>query len=136
MSHETMVTLQGYVGGDVQLRQAGDAVVANIRVASTPRRYQRRTDSWVDAPTQWYTVNAWRALGEHCAQSLKRGDPVIVHGRLNISTYVNRNGVEVTALEIDALLVGHDLNRGVTRFRKEPREEPAAGEGSGVNPAA
>ena len=39
MSNDTMVTLQGYVGGDVELRTAGESCVANIRVACTPRRY-------------------------------------------------------------------------------------------------
>ena len=39
MSNETMVTLQGNVGADVQLRTAGETCVANIRVACTPRRY-------------------------------------------------------------------------------------------------
>jgi single-strand DNA-binding protein len=128
MSNETMVTLQGYVGADVQLRTAGETCVANIRVACTPRRYQRRTDEWVDGQTQWYTVTAWRALGEHCARSLRRGDPVIVHGRLNARTYVNKNGVEVTAFEVEAVVVGHDLNRGVTQFIRAAR--PAGADGS------
>ena len=78
--NETMVTLQGYVGGPVKLRQAGDSLVANFRVACTPRRYNRRTQEWFDADTQWYTVNAWRVLGDHCSRSLTTGDPVVVHG--------------------------------------------------------
>jgi single-strand DNA-binding protein len=125
MSHETMVTLQGHVGGDVELRTAGETCVANIRVACTPRRYQRRTEEWVDGPTQWYTVNAWRALGEHCASSLRRGDPVVVHGRLNARTYVNRHNVEVTAFEVEAVAVGHDLSRGVSRFTRAPKPSGA-----------
>ncbi len=125
MAHDTMVSLRGYVGGNVELRMAGDTPVANIRVASTPSHYRQSTQSWVDGPTQWYTVHAWRALGEHCAQSLDRGDPVIVHGRLHHRTYVNKNNVEVLSLEIDALMVGHDLNRGVSTFTKAVREHPA-----------
>ena len=138
MSNETMVTLQGYVGGDVQLRRVGETCVANIRVACTPRRYQRRTDEWVDGHTQWYTVNAWRTLGDHCARSLRRGDPVIVHGRLNARTYVNKHDIEVTTYEVEAAVVGHDLNRGVSQFVRVPRvpaAEPAvapAGEGEGA----
>lgn len=124
MLNETMVTLQGYVGGDVQLRRAGESMVGNFRVACTPRRFHRRTGEWVDGDTQWYTVNAWRALGEHCDRSLRRGDPVVVHGRLNQRTYVNKNNVEVTSFEVEALVVGHDLNRGVSQFIKTPRPAP------------
>ncbi len=128
MLNETMVTLQGWVGGDVQLRRAGESVVANFRVACTPRRYHRRTEEWVDADTQWYTVSAWRTLGEHCDRSLRRGDPVIVHGKLSARTYINKHDIEVTAFEVEALLVGHDLSRGVSQFVKtsrpsEPRPE-------------
>ena len=124
MSNDTMVTLQGHVGGDVQLRTAGESCVANIRVACTPRRYQRRTDEWVDGTTQWYTVNAWRALGEHCARSLRRGDPVIVHGRLHARTYINKHNVEVLTFEVEALMVGHDLNRGISQFIRVPKAPP------------
>ena len=120
MLNDTMVTLQGHVGGPVTLRQAGETNVANLRVACTPRRFQRSTDEWVDGETQWYSVSAWRHLGEHCARSLNTGDPVIVHGRLSTSTYTNKDGIEVVGLEIDALLVGHDLSRGITSFSKRP----------------
>ena len=77
MYNETIVTLQGRIGTDVVLRQAGGAAVANFRLACTPRRFHRQTGEWSDGPTQWYTVNAWRALGEHCQASLRRGDPVV-----------------------------------------------------------
>ncbi len=120
MLNDTMVTLQGHIGGPVNLRQAGDSPVANLRVACTPRRLQRQTNQWVDGETQWYSVSAWRHLGEHCARSLVSGDPVIVHGRLHTRTYTNKDGAEVTSLEVEALLVGHDLSRGISSFSKRP----------------
>ena len=124
--NESMVTFQGWLGADVKTRSAAGALVASFRVASTPRRYHRSTQEWSDGPTQWFTVNAWRALGDHCAASLRRGDPVVVHGRLTQSTWVNSDGVEVTSLEVDATFVGHDLNRGRTAFTRERRAETQA----------
>ncbi|MGH3361367.1 MAG: single-stranded DNA-binding protein [Nocardioides sp.] len=121
--NESLITLQGWLGSDVTLRQAGESTVGNFRLGCTPRRYQRKSESWVDGETQWYTVNAWRALGEHCAQSLRRGDPVVVHGRVNARTYVNKASVEVTVFEIEAVFVGHDLNRGTSSFAKTPRSD-------------
>jgi single-strand DNA-binding protein len=132
--NESMVTFQGYLGSEVRTRQAGDTTVAWFRVGSTPRRFHRGSGEWSDGPTQWYTVNAWRALGEHCAASLASGDPVVVHGRLTHSTWVNAEGVEVTSLEVDAVFVGHDLNRGRTRFEKAVRHAPATS--GGAEPAA
>lgn len=122
--YETTVTLQGYVGTPVTTRVAGDSVVASFRVACTPRRYQRKTETWADGATQWYSVTAWRGLAENCQQSLHRGDPVIVHGRLTVNTWVNRDGIEMSSLEVEATHVGHDLTRGTAQFTKTPK--PAA----------
>lgn len=125
MSNETVVTLQGWVGGDVVLRQAGEVSVTSFRVACTPRRLSRRTGEWGDAPTQWYTVNAWRALAEHCADSLRRGDPVLVTGRVNMRPYVTKAGAEAIDVEVDAYCVGHDLTRGTTSFTRMSRAAPS-----------
>jgi single-strand DNA-binding protein len=116
--NETFVTLSGWLGGDVTLRQAAGVPVASFRVASTPRRYQRRTDTWEDGDTQWYAVNAWRALAENCDRSLRRGDPVVVHGKLSAHVWTNKAGLEVTTFEVEAAFVGHDLNRGTSAFER------------------
>jgi single-strand DNA-binding protein len=124
--NESMVTFQGWVGANVRLRSAGGVPVASFRVACTPRRFNRTQQEWSDGPTQWFTVNAWRALAEHCADSLRRGDPVVVHGRLGQSTWVNSEGVECTSVEVEASFVGHDLTRGRSSFTKtERRQAPA-----------
>ena len=104
--YETTVTLQGWLGNDVTTRVAGDALVASFRVATTPRRYHRQTETWVDGATQWYAVTAWRALADNCQQSLRRGDPVVVHGRLTVNTWTARNGEQQSSLEIEAIHVG------------------------------
>lgn len=124
--NESMVTFQGWLGADVQLRSAGGVPVVSFRVACTPRRFNRTSQEWSDGPTQWFTVSAWRALAEHCADSLRRGDPVVVHGRLSQSTWVNSEGVECTSVEVEASFVGHDLTRGRSSFTKaERRQAPA-----------
>lgn len=119
--NETQVTLTGWLGNDVTSRPAGDAQVASFRLACTPRRFNRRTEEWSDADTQWYTVNAWRALGDNCAASLRRGDPVVVHGKLSAQRWTNSANIEVTTFEVEAAFVGHDLNRGTSSFVKTPR---------------
>jgi len=124
--HDTLVTLQGNLGGDVRLHETAESQVAHFRVGSTPRWVDRKTGEWVDGTTVWYAVSAWRGLARNCADSLRRGDPVVVHGRLSTRSYVNSNGVEVSDLEITATFVGHDLTRGRSEFTKAPpRQQPA-----------
>lgn len=121
--NDTTVTLQGWLGSNVNLRQAGESgiPVASFRLACTPRRYHRSTNTWSDGETQWFTVNAWRGLATNCGDSLQRGDAVVVHGRLDARTWTNQDGVEVLSFEVDAAFVGHDLNRGTSTFTRPAR---------------
>ena len=128
--NETYVTLRGWLGADVRHRLAGDTPVADFRLGVTARYYDAKQSAWVDGTTQWYTVKAWRQLADHCRDSLRRSDPVVVHGRLSQSTWV-KDGVERTSLEVTAVSVGHDLSHGTSQFRRAlpKREEVAAGGG-------
>ena len=121
--NDTTITLQGWLGSDVELRRAGDVPVASFRLACTPRRFNRRTENWSDGITQWYTVNVWRGLAENAAASLRRGDPVVVTGRMQLHTYVNKQDVEVVVFEVDATHLGHDLSRGTSAFTRAPKQE-------------
>ena len=124
--NDTTITLQGWLGSDVNLRKAGEVPVASFRLACTPRRFNRRTENWSDGITQWYTVNVWRGLAENAAASLRRGDPVVVTGRMQLHTYINSSDVEVTVFEVEASHLGHDLSRGTSAFTRTPKaEEPA-----------
>ncbi|HRD60812.1 MAG TPA: single-stranded DNA-binding protein [Nocardioides sp.] len=115
--NETYVTLRGWLGGDVRHRLAGDTPVAEFRLGVTPRRFDRQRSEWVDDPTQWYTVKAWRQLADNCRDSLRRSDPVVVHGRLAQSTWI-KDGIERTSVEVTAVSVGHDLGLGTSEFRR------------------
>ena len=129
MNHTTL-TLTGWVGGDVAVHQAGEHSVATFRVGSTPRRF--RDGAWVAGSTTWFQVKAWRHLAEHAARSLRRGDPVIVQGRLTVELWEREDGVSVSRHVVVAHALGHDLAHGTsafTRVVKAPRDgvdEPAA----------
>ena len=134
--NETLITLQGNVGGDVRIRAAGDSEVGTFRVGCTPRRFSRKEQTWLDAQTQWYSVTCWRSLARHVERSLRRGDPVVVHGRLSTSVWTTSDGVEMTTFEVEAVFVGHDLNRGTSSFTKAPRPAPAVEAAPQTNPAS
>lgn len=119
--NEAYVTLQGWVGSDVTIRETRGGEVATFRVGSTPRFF--KAGGWQDGQTSWYTVNAWRSLGHHVEESLHRGDAVVVHGRLRVDVWERADhGTSVTYL-VDATFVGHDLNKGSSTFTKAPRVE-------------
>jgi single-strand DNA-binding protein len=121
--NDTFVTFRGWVGGDVRHRVARDVSVATFRVGATPRL--KKDGEWVDGETTWYSVTAWRQLADNLAYSIRKGDPVIVHGRLRSETWTPEEGPASTTLHVEALLVGHDLTRGITHFSKARRDAAA-----------
>ncbi|MBC7277786.1 single-stranded DNA-binding protein [Nocardioides sp.] len=124
--NEATITLRGNVGADPVVRSVGDVSVANFRMACTPRKLNRATGEWSDGVTQWFSVSAWRQLGENVGRSLRKGDAVVVHGRLTARSYVNKDGLEVNTFEVEANVVGHDLNRGLSSLSRNPRSLAAA----------
>lgn len=114
--YDTQITLTGWIGGEVTLREVGEhRQVASFRVACTPTRY--RDGEWVKGTTTWHTVKAWNRLGRHVVASLSSGDPVVVHGRL-VADVWERDGKPQTSWEVVASAVGHDLTHGTTTFAK------------------
>jgi single-strand DNA-binding protein len=129
--NETMVTVVGNVVSDPTLRvTSGGAKVSSFRLASTERRYDRVAGGWRDGDTVYWQVSCWRRAAENVADSLAKGQPVVVHGRLRERRY-EVEGQLRTSLEIEASTVGHDLSRGVARFRKAAPAGPRDG-ASGV----
>jgi single-strand DNA-binding protein len=126
--NETYVTLRGWLGGEVRHRLAGETPVAEFRLGVTPRYFDKQRSDWIDGDTQWFTVKAWRQLADHCRDSLRRADPVLVHGRLSQRSYV-KDGVERAVVEVTAVSVGHDLSLGTSAFRRTvvKREEVVTG---------
>jgi single-strand DNA-binding protein len=125
--NETFVTVVGNLVDDPKLRtiEAGQDV-AGFRIASTSRRFDRDSQRWVDSGQLFLGVSCWRDLAANAAASLRKGDPVIVSGKLSTRTY-EKDGQSRSVCELEALAIGPDLARGTAVFRRSPRpaEEPA-----------
>jgi single-strand DNA-binding protein len=126
MINDAQVHLAGYVATDPTFKKVtGDTSSVKLRVAYTARRRDKETGEWGDGPTSFVNVRCWRTLAENVALSLRKGEPVLVMGRLQIRRYEDAEGHPRTAVEIEAASVGHDLSRGVAVFSRLRR---AAGE--------
>lgn len=91
--------------------------ITSFRLASSQRRFDRASSRWVDGDTNWYTVSSFRSLAQNSAESIQKGDRVMVNGRLRIRDWENtdRSG---TTVEIEADSLGHDLTYGTASFRR------------------
>lgn len=123
---DTVLHIVGFVGTDIDHRQVGEGTdLSTFRLASTPRRWDKGQRQYVDGTTNWLTVQCWRGLAMHVRESLRRGDPVVVIGRLRTEEWTKED-VRQSRFYLDAMTVGHDLTRGVSTFRKvvRPVETP------------
>lgn len=96
----------------------GDGVpYTSFRLATTPRWFDGRVGRWVDGRTEWITVKAFRDVAFNVAASVRKGDPLVVTGRMRTEEW-STDGVARTGLVLDVAALGHDLTRGTSTFAR------------------
>jgi single-strand DNA-binding protein len=135
MFNEAQISVVGYVASEPEYVEVGQGIPKlTMRVAWTTRRREPSTGEWVDANTSFVRVTCWRRLAYNLATCLRKGDPVLLRGRLDVRPFVGKDGQRRISVDVDANTLGHDLSRGVAGFRRvfekpaKPADEAAAGE--------
>jgi single-strand DNA-binding protein len=122
MAGETVITVVGNLVDDPELRfTPSGAAVANFRLASTPRTYDRQSGEWKDGDTLWLGCSVWRQAAENVAESLTKGTRVVVQGRLKSRQYETREGEKRTVFEIDVDEIGPSLKNATAKITKANR---------------
>lgn len=110
---ETMLTVVGNVISEPVLREVpGGHRVTSFRLLSTARRFDKTASEWVDGDRVFATVNCWKRLAEGVCATIRKGDPVVVTGRLRTREY-EVGDQRRTTTEIEANALGLDLARAV-----------------------
>jgi single-strand DNA-binding protein len=123
---EAAVSIAGNLTYQPELRHTeGGIARASFRAAVSGRRKQEAS---------FFTVIVWRDQAEHVAESLARGDRVVVVGRLQHRSWTAEDGstrsvVEVVAEELAAATPTKATGRQPTRvdapfLGRRTREEP------------
>jgi single-strand DNA-binding protein len=132
MAGDTQITVVGNLVSDPELRYTPTGVaVANFRVASTPRTFDRQANEWKDGDSLFLTCNVWRQAAENVAESLQRGMRVIVMGRLHQRSYETREGEKRTVFEIEVDDVGPSMRNASAKVAKSNRSGGGGGFGGG-----
>ena len=128
--NEIWVTVTGQVVSDVQRRTAADGVpLVRLRLAVSHRGYDVARAGWQAGQTSCYTVWARRELAINLQESVARGDPLLVRGRLWLRTGEREDGRWYSA-DLEAVAAGHNLALGAAAFRRvvRPRSRPLSRE--------
>ncbi|TCJ30623.1 single-stranded DNA-binding protein [Nocardioides jejuensis] len=128
MAGETVITVVGNLVDDPELRfTPSGAAVANFRIASTPRTFDRQTNEWKDGDALFLSCSVWRQAAENVAESLQRGMRVVVQGRLKARTYEDREGQKRTVFEIEVEEVGPSLKYATAKVSRTTRQGGGGG---------
>ncbi|WP_329060495.1 single-stranded DNA-binding protein [Amycolatopsis sp. NBC_01480] len=123
MAGEPNVTIVGNLTADPELRftQNGHAV-ANFTVACNPRTLDRQSGEWKDGETLFMRCNIWRQPAENMVESLRRGQRVIVQGRLGMRSFETREGEKRTVVELEVDEIGPSLRYATATVTKAVRD--------------
>lgn len=129
---DTPITIVGNLVADPELRFIPNgAAVTTIRVASTPRVYNRETQQWEDGEALFLTCNIWRQAAENVAESLTKGARVVVVGKLKQRSYQTKEGENRTVFEVDADEIAPSLKYATAQITRN--ESGQTGQGGGWN---
>jgi single-strand DNA-binding protein len=124
------VILIGNVGQDPDIRYtAGGKAVAKLSLA-TNERYRNRSGEWEER-TEWHSVVAWQRLAEIIGEYVGRGSRVYIEGRLQTSSWEDRQSgetkyrTEIVAREIVLLGSKQGDNEEHLRSGGDAEPEPA-----------
>lgn len=112
------ITVSGLIATDPRIHTTKEGLsITSFRLAANSRHFDRAKNEWVSSATNWFTVLTFRQLAQNCAESLTKGDRVVVSGKIKIRDWDNgeRTG---TSVEIDADSVGLDLSFGVGTIQR------------------
>lgn len=118
----TTATIVGNITRDPELRysNAGKPVL-NLSVAVTTRR--KNGDQWEDGDPEYYDVTAFGTLAENAAESLEKGQRVVVVGRLNYSSW-EKDGEKRSKVKVNADELGPSLRWVTVDVRRAERRKP------------
>lgn len=111
----TQLTIVGNLGTEVDLKfTTSGAALAQFLVISSDRVKNPNTQEWEDADRTAWNVKCWRVMAENCADTLVKGSPVILTGKVAEETWEGKEGEKRSKMVLTAFQGGLDLSRRST----------------------
>lgn len=118
MAGEPIITLVGNLTADPELRYVSSGTpVCSFTLASTPRRQNQATQTWEDGETMFVRCDVWKQMGENVAESLAKGNRVLVTGRMSVRSY-EHEGQQRTSINLAVDEIGPSLRYALARPEK------------------
>ncbi len=124
------ITILGNITRDPELRfTPSGTAVANFGLAVNRNVQNKNSGEW-ETQVDFFNVTAWYKLAENCAESLSKGDRVLVSGRLSQDSWESKDGQKRSTVKIIANVIAPSLEFASCRLEKNPRAEEGVSSGS------
>lgn len=124
------ITILGNITRDPELRfTPSGTAVASFGLAVNRNVQNKNSGEW-ETQVDFFNVTAWYKLAENCAESLSKGDRVLVSGRLSQDSWESKDGQKRSTVRIVANVVAPSLEFASCRLEKNPRAEEGVSSGS------
>ncbi len=124
------ITVLGNITRDPELRfTPSGTAVANFGLAVNRNVQNKNSGEW-ETQVDFFNVTAWYKLAENCAESLSKGDRVLVSGRLSQDSWESKDGQKRSTVKIIANVIAPSLEFASCRLEKNPRAEEGVSSGS------
>ncbi len=130
------ITILGNLTRDPELRFTPNGTAVVSFGLAVNRNVQNKNSGEWETQVDFFNVTAWYKLAENCAESLNKGDRVLVSGRLSQDSWESKEGQKRSTVRIIASVVAPSLEFASCKIEKNPRaEEGIAGRGAPVGGA-
>ena len=104
----------GHAAGNLtkapELRMTNDGrPVTTLRLADTPREWDKQAGVWVDLPTVYTDVQCWGRTAENVVECLLKGDRVAAVGRWQCRSWHDAQGARQERVTLVARDIGPSL---------------------------
>ena len=123
------ITVVGNLATDPRVEATDGVPRCYFRVACTERRQDKESREWVDHATTFYSVTVWRDMADHVFKTLRKGDRVVLAGKVRSRDFTRQDGTTGTALELDVDAIGPDLRWRSASLDRTQRQRPADEDG-------
>src|SRR6266705_1553361 len=122
MAGETTICVTGNTAGEVELRYTNSGTaIASVTVVSTPRSFDKASNSWKDGEPMFLRCKAFKQLAEHCAECLPKGTRVVVQGRLQQRSWTTDDGQKRSMIELVIDEIGPSLKWATAKVNRVER---------------
>lgn len=136
---DTNVTIVGNVARIELKYLASGASICDLGIAVNERQKNKHTGEWEDAPASFYDCTVFGQLAENVAESVEKGNRVIVTGKLKQDQWETDDGQKRSKVKVLVDAIGPELRFATAVIQKITREnasEHRQGQSSSSAPPA